>query len=116
MKRRVKLTEGDLHRIVKESVNRIIKENNRRTKRMIREFDDYDEFKDEDERFFDRKGQEIKVGSKVIWYDPEKAARDLKNIWTVWKMAGDIVYIYIEQNGEYAGEAEVFPEELKVVG
>ena len=27
MKKRVRLTEGDLHRIVKESVNRILKEN-----------------------------------------------------------------------------------------
>ena len=28
MRKRVRLTEGDLHRIIKKSVNRIIRENN----------------------------------------------------------------------------------------
>ena len=40
MKKVIRLTESDLHRIVKESVYRIIKENSKRNKRMIREFDD----------------------------------------------------------------------------
>ena len=42
-KKLIRLTESELHKIVKESVNRIIKENSRRTKRMIREFDEYDD-------------------------------------------------------------------------
>lgn len=71
---------------------------------------------DEEEEYVDRNGRQIVVGSKVIWYDPEEEARDLKNVWTVWKMTGDIVYINIEQNGQYVGEAEVFPQELEVVG
>ena len=71
---------------------------------------------DEEEEYIDRNGRQIIVGSKVIWYDPEEEARDLKNVWTVWKMTGDIVYINIEQNGQYVGEAEVFPQELEVVG
>ena len=108
-KKLIRLTEQDLHRIVKESVNRILKENNRRTKRMIREFDDNNEF--EEEEFIDRKGNPIQKGSKVIWYDPEKSARDLRRVWTVYDMGGDIVYISDE-----FGEAEVYPQELVVVG
>ena len=46
LKRKVKLTESDLHRIVKESVNRIIKENKRR---FVREWDDNEQFEDEDD-------------------------------------------------------------------
>ena len=41
MKRRIKLTEGDLHRIVKESVNRILRENDDYD-RMNRYFNGYD--------------------------------------------------------------------------
>ncbi len=37
MKRRIRLTEGDLHRIVKNSVNRILKESKPNRRRMIRE-------------------------------------------------------------------------------
>jgi vacuolar-type H+-ATPase subunit H len=108
-KKLIRLTEQDLHKIVKESVNRIIKENNQRARKIIREFDDYDEF--EEEEFIDRKGNPIQKGSKVIWYDPERSARDLKRVWTVYDMGGDIVYI-----ADDYGEAEVFPQELKVVG
>lgn len=35
---------------------------------------------------------------------------DLKRIWTVYDMGGDIVYI-----ADDYGEAEVFPQELKVM-
>jgi len=113
-KKLIRLTESDLHKIVKESVNRIIKENNQRARKMIREFDDYDnydEFEEEEEEFIDRKGNPIQKGSKDIWYDPERSARDLKRVWTVYDMGGDIVYI-----ADDYGEAEVFPQELKVVG
>lgn len=111
-KKLIRLTEGDLHRIVKESVNRVLKESNRRTKRMIREFDDYDNYDEfEDEEFIDKKGHPIRIGSQVIWYDPEKSARDLKRVWTVDDMEGDIVYI----SDEFS-EAEVYPQELVVVG
>lgn len=111
-KKLIRLTESDLHRIVKESVNRVLKENNRRTKRMIREFDDYDEYDVfEDEEYVDKKGHPIRIGSQVIWYDPEKSARDLKRVWTVDDMRGDIVYI----SDEFS-EAEVYPQELVVVG
>ncbi len=40
MKKLIRLTESDLHRIVIESVKRIIKENNQRHKKIIREFED----------------------------------------------------------------------------
>ena len=67
---------------------------------------------DSEEECLDKNGKPIKVDSKVIWYDPERSARDLKRVWTVWQISGDIVYI-TDDNG---GEAEVFPNELKVVG
>lgn len=47
-KKLIRLTESDLHRIVKESVKRIIKENSIRAKRIIREFDEDDDFEDDD--------------------------------------------------------------------
>jgi len=110
--KKAKTNESYLNRIVRESVNRIIKENSRRNKRMIREFDEFDDFDEfEEEEFIDRKGQPIHKGSKVIWYDPERSARDLKRVWTVYDMEGDIVYIADDYS-----EAEVLPEELKVVG
>ena len=59
----------------------------------------------------DINGKEIRVGSKVIWYDPEVEARDLTRVWEVWKAEGDIVNI----SDEY-GEAEVLANELEVVG
>lgn len=43
MRKRVRLTEGDLHRIIKKSVNRIIRENKLNTRsrnRVIRESGD----------------------------------------------------------------------------
>ena len=67
-----------------------------------------DEF--ENEEFVDKDGQPIQKGSKVIWFDSGRSARDLKRIWKVYDMGGDIVYI-----ADDYGEAEVFPQELKVV-
>ncbi len=37
MKQRVRLTESDLHRIVKESIKKILRENSREKSRMIKE-------------------------------------------------------------------------------
>lgn len=68
---------------------------------------------DDDEVFLDRNRKPLKVGSHVLWYDPEKEARDLSRVWTVYNMCGDIVYIHTDDR--YHSEAEVFPEELKIV-
>ena len=46
-KQLMRLTESDLHRIVKESVKRILRENSRRKSRMIKE-DGHLYHKDED--------------------------------------------------------------------
>jgi len=70
----------------------------------------YDTDNDESE-FLDRKGNHIVVGSKVIWYDPEVAARDLTRVYDVDDLEGDIVYI-----SDDFSEAEVLPQELEVVG
>lgn len=90
-------TESQMRQIVKESIRKVLRGSN-----------DFDEF--ENEEFVDKDGQPIQKGSKVIWFDPERSARDLKRIWTVYDMGGDIVYI-----ADDYGEAEVFPQELKVV-
>lgn len=89
--------ESQMRQIVKESIRKVLRGSN-----------DFDEF--ENEEFVDKDGQPIQKGSKVIWFDPERSARDLKRIWTVYDMGGDIVYI-----ADDYGEAEVFPQELKVV-
>lgn len=90
-------TESQMRQIVKESIRKVLRGSN-----------DFDEF--ENEEFVDKDGQPIQKGSKVIWFDPERSARDLKRIWKVYDMGGDIVYI-----ADDYGEAEVFPQELKVV-
>ena len=57
---------------------------------------------------FDREGNHLHIGDKVIWYDPEEEARDLSRIWTIDDVSPDIVNI----SDEYS-EAEVLPNELK---
>lgn len=66
---------------------------------------------DDEEEFLDRNGRQIIVGSKVIWYDPQEEYRDLTRVYDVDDLEGDTVYI----SDEYS-EAEVFPQELEVVG
>ena len=80
MKQTIKLRESELKRMIAESVKRVLRES---------AFDD----DLEDEEYVDRKGQPIRVGSQVIWYDPERSARDLKRVWTVDDLRGEIVYI-----------------------
>ena len=58
----------------------------------------------------DKNGKEIKVGDKVVWYDPELLARDSERIWEVYELRGEIVCI----NDDFS-EAEVFPSELEIV-
>lgn len=62
------------------------------------------------EKAFDKNGKEIKIGDGVVWYDPQKETMDLKRVYEVYDIKGDIVYI----SDEY-GEAEVLPNELKVI-
>lgn len=55
------------------------------------------------EKTFDRNNVEIKVGDKVIWYDPAIDARDLSRVWTIDKITDEIVYI-----SDDFSESEVF--------
>ena len=59
------------------------------------------------EKTFDRNNVEIKVGDKVIWYDPAIDARDLSRVWTIDKITYEIVYI-----SDDFSESEVFANEL----
>lgn len=59
------------------------------------------------ENTFDRNNVEIKVGDKVIWYDPTIDARDLNRVWTIDKITDEIVYI-----SDDFSESEVFANEL----
>ena len=56
---------------------------------------------------FDRNNVEIKIGDKVIWYDPAIVARDLSRVWTIDKITDEIVYI-----SDDFSESEVFANEL----
>lgn len=56
---------------------------------------------------FDRNNVEIKIGDKVIWYDPAIDARDLSRVWTIDKITDEIVYI-----SDDFSESEVFANEL----
>ena len=46
------------------------------------------------EKTFDRNNVEIKIGDKVIWYDPANDARDLSRVWTIDKMAYSMCYCH----------------------
>ncbi len=59
------------------------------------------------EKTFDRNNVEIKVGDKVIWYDPAIDAMDLSRVWTIDKITDEIVYI-----SDDFSESEVFANEL----
>ena len=59
------------------------------------------------EKTFDRNNVEIKVGDKVIWYDPAIDARNLSRVWTIDKITDEIVYI-----SDDFSESEVFANEL----
>lgn len=59
------------------------------------------------EKAFDRNNVEIKVGDKVIWYDPAVDARDLNRVWVIDRITEEIVFI-----SDNFSEAEVFANEL----
>ena len=59
------------------------------------------------EKTFDRNNVEIKIGDKVIWYDPAIDARELSRVWTIDKITDEIVYI-----SDDFSESEVFANEL----
>lgn len=56
---------------------------------------------------FDRNNVEIKIGDKVIWYDPAIDARDLSRVWTIDKITDEIVYM-----SDDFSESEAFANEL----
>ena len=59
------------------------------------------------EKTFDRNNVEIKVGDKVIRYDPAIDAMDLSRFWIIDKITDEIVYI-----SDDFSETEVFANEL----
>lgn len=59
------------------------------------------------EKTFDGNNVEIKVGDKVIWYDPAIDARDLSRVWIIDRITDEIVYI-----SDDFSESEVFANEL----
>lgn len=59
----------------------------------------------------DRKGKSLKVGQKVIWFDPEVEARDLSEVYVVDKIHNEEVVMI---SNDYS-EAEVNPCELEIV-
>lgn len=56
----------------------------------------------------DRKGNELKVGDCVIWYDPDETTRDTTRIWAIDKINGEVITI----SDDYS-EAEVYRNEIE---
>lgn len=59
----------------------------------------------------DRKGKSLKVGQKVIWFDPEVEARDLSEVYVVDKIHNEEIVLISNK----FSEAEVNPCELEIV-
>ena len=95
MKKRIRLTESDLHKIVKESVNRILRES---------EYDDFEY----DDTAYDRNGRKIHKGDVVIWTDPE-TRRKVK-----YEVCEEPTSEMVRMANKY-GECEAFPHECVVV-
>ena len=59
----------------------------------------------------DMLGDELEIGDKVLWADPDDDARDLNRVWEVYAIQSEeLVCITTDQN--YHSEAEVNPNEL----
>ncbi len=56
----------------------------------------------------DRLGNNLEIGDKVLWVDPEKDARDLNRVWRIFDVQSEEL-VCIED--EFS-EAEVLPNEL----
>ena len=65
---------------------------------------------DEEDGYYDINGNEICVGDRVIWHDPDESAIDLDRVYIVHSFSGEIVYI-----ADDISTAEVFASELEVV-
>jgi hypothetical protein len=60
----------------------------------------------------DMLGDELEIGDKVLWADPDAEARDLNRVWEVYGIQSEeLVKIFSHDNG-YHSEAEVNPSEL----
>lgn len=55
-------------------------------------------------------GEELKIGDKVVWHDPDEEYRDLTRVYEIFDIQGDIISI----SDEY-GESEVYANELEKV-
>lgn len=64
----------------------------------------------DEEGYYDINGNEVCVGDRVIWHDPDESAIDLDRIYIVHSFHGDIVNI-----ADDFSTAEVFASELEIV-
>jgi hypothetical protein len=55
-------------------------------------------------------GEELHIGDKVVWHDPDEEYRDLTRVYEIFDIQGDIISI----SDEY-GESEVYASELEKV-
>lgn len=69
-----------------------------------------DKDESDEEGYYDINGDEVCVGDRVIWHDPDKSAIDLDRVYIVHSFNGDIVNI-----ADDISTAEVFACELEVV-
>ena len=101
-RRRVRITESDLHRIVRESVNKVLREN----RQMIREFNDNDY--DDLGVAYDKNGNEIHKDDIVICIDPETGRKTKYQVYE--EPTEDMVKLWNKH-----GECEAYPQECVLV-
>lgn len=61
------------------------------------------------ERQYDRNGDVLNVGDRVLWYDPAEEFRDLQRVYKIFEIGGDIIRISDERS-----EVECFASELEL--
>ena len=88
---RIRLTESQLHKVIKESVDKVLKENPA----------DFG-------TAYDRRGKEIHEGDIVVWYDPETNNKEKYEVYG--QPTEDMVKLWSEY-----GECEALPEECLVI-
>ena len=59
----------------------------------------------------DINGRTIKVGSHVIWYDPDLSCRDTERIWEVYEIQDE----YMIRIADDYSEAKAYASELEVI-
>lgn len=112
MKRLIRLTEGDLHRIVRNSVKRVLRENKRSIRRIGRR-GLYESYSDEEDEIFRQNGIDPRLVAKLnspeeiqlsSAYDDDSGRPQYTDEFGIWAHEDGDIRIYI--GGEEHSENE----------